>query len=254
MKRVRFAGALGAELSGWFHPAAEPSRGALVLAHCFTCGKDLPLYRRLAAGLADEGLSVLRFDFTGLGQSEGDFSQTSLDSNVAEVQLACRELRRLVGVSVRLGAIGHSLGGVATLLAAGELPELAALAILAAPADPGALEARLGPGVRQQAEERGAARVELGGRPVRIGLPLLDSLAVRDLPGRLGGLGRPVLFMHGTVDEVVSIEQSELLFAACRQPKGFEPLLGGDHLFSEERTLGFAQTLLRCWFERHLAV
>ncbi len=252
MQHVRFAGASGALLSGWFHPAEGPARGALLLAHCFTCGKDLPLYRRLAAGLAGRGLGVLRFDFTGIGQSEGDFSRTSLDSNIVDIELAFAELRRRVGAALPLGAIGHSLGGTATLLCAAGLPELAALAILASPAQPGDLIRRLGPSVREQAEREGVARVEIGGRPVRIGLQLLDSLGERGLQQRLAELRRPVLFLHGSADEIVRIEQGEALFAACHQPKAFEPLPGADHLLSDEKWVGWAVTLLSAWFERFL--
>ncbi len=250
LRRVRFEGGAGATLSGWLHQG-EGRRGALLLTHCFTCGKDLPLYRGLAAGLAERGFPTLRFDLTGLGQSEGDFSRTTLETNVEDVRRALAELRAQLGEP--LGAIGHSLGGTATLLAAPTLPSLAALAVLASPAEPAGLERRLGRDVRAEAEAQGSAAIEVGGRPFRVGRELLDSLHGLGLGARLAALGRPLLFLHGTLDHTVPIEDSEALFAAAAQPKGFEPLVGADHLLGRRQDVEAAVEILAAWFGRHLA-
>lgn len=251
MQLVRFKGATGGTLTGWFHTAPAP-RGALILAHCFTCSKNLRLYRDLALSLGGAGLSLLRFDFTGVGQSDGSFAETTLRTNIDDLRCAVQEVEaRAPGLA--LGMIGHSLGGVAVLLAARELPQVRALAALAAPCDPHSLEQQLGRAVTEAARSQGVARAVIAGRSVSISRELLDSIHGTGLLERLGELRRPVLFLHGTEDAIVRIGDSERLFAAAAQPKAFEPIVGGDHLLSDAGATEHAARVLSVWFQRHLA-
>lgn len=224
---LTFKGATGAELAGVLHRPDSTPRGSVVLAHCFTCSKDLHISTRLARGLATAGYVVLRFDFTGVGDSEGDFADKTVTNNL-------RDLVAAAGALIRRGygpcaMVGHSLGGAATLLAAQQTKTVRSVAVVGAPASPRHIE-RLIAGARPDVRRQGTAMVAIGGRAFPISTAFLDDLATHDQTGQVAALDRPLLVVHAVDDEVVEIAEGERIFAAATQPKGFMPLLSSDHL------------------------
>ena len=246
-RTLRFTGSTGAELDGVLHVPDGDAKGSVLLAHCFTCSKDLHTMTRLARGLADGGYAVLRFDFTGLGGSEGDFATSTIGDDVRDlVRAATALVEQGYGPC---GMLGHSLGGAATLLAAGRIHTVRSIVTLGAPSSPTHVEHLF-----SAAEELDDARVKvtIGGRDFEVGKAFLDELDDHDQSGAVAELGRPLLVIHAVDDEVVNVEEGERIFAAARQPKGFLPLLDTDHLVSDrsaaEVTLGH---VLR-WFDATL--
>ncbi len=249
MTALNFTGARGHRLAGWLHLPETPPRAALVFAHCFTCSKDLHLVRTVARRLSELDFALLRFDFTGIGQSEGDFAETTLGSDVSDLALAAEALETRLG-PLPLGLLGHSLGGTAALLAASQLPAVGALALIASPLDPSDLPHKLGPNVADLVRQQGSAQVTVGGRPFSITREFVASLDQPGLPALVARLRCPILLLHGTRDDTVPLAASEQIFAAAPQPKGFEPLPGADHLLSRRRDARLAADLLGLWFER----
>ena len=252
IKPLNFQGASGHELAGWLHTPDAPPRAALVFAHCFTCSKDLHMVRIIARALSERGFAMLRFDFTGVGQSGGDFADTTLVSDVGDLEQAAGALRSQLGQDLPLGLMGHSLGGTAALMAASRIQRVSALALIASPLDPTDLPDKLGPGVATGVKERGEVSVKVGGQTFTITDRFVDSLYQPQLPGLLQSLPCPLLLLHGTEDTTVALQVSEYIFSLARQPKGFEPLPGADHLLTRKRDARLAADLLGLWFERFL--
>jgi putative redox protein len=248
-ERFDFAGSGGEDLAGLLQlPADEPTAYAL-FAHCFTCGKDVKAAAQLAQSLAELGIATLRFDFTGLGASGGDFARSSFSSNVADLVAAADALRRTHAAPRLL--IGHSLGGAAILAAAGEVPEAVAVATIAAPFDTRhvlrLLESAL-PGI----ETHGRAEVTIGGRSFEVSRELVDDLAGQDQERRIKGLDRALLVLHAPGDEVVGIENAGQIFAAARHPKSFVSLDTADHLLSRRADAAYAARVLAAWASRYV--
>jgi fermentation-respiration switch protein FrsA (DUF1100 family) len=247
---LHFPGSTGATLSAVLHTPDDGARGSVLLAHCFTCSKDVHTMTRLARGLADAGYAVLRFDFTGLGDSGGEFSATTLSHNVRDLTAAATTLiERGFGPC---GLLGHSLGGAASLLAAARLKTVRSVVVLGAPADPEHVR-HLFVDHEEAIRRDGEAVVSIGGRPFPIAQSFLDDLGTHDASARTASLGRPLLVIHAIDDEVVGVEQGERIFAAARQPKGFHPLLHGDHLVSDRKVAEEVLEVVRRWFDRTLA-
>lgn len=253
MKPLNFQGTSGHELAGWLHTPDQAPRGALVFAHCFTCSKDLHMVRTIARALTSRGFAVLRFDFTGVGQSEGDFAATTLASDVGDLELAAAAMRDRLG-ELPLGLMGHSLGGTAALLATFRLDQVQALALIAAPLDPTDLPDKLGPHVAREVGEGREVPVQVGPNTFTITGKFVDSLHQPRLPDMLPGLPCPLLLLHGTEDNTVALQVSEQIFALASQPKGFEPLPGADHLLTRKRDATLAAELLGLWFDRYLGM
>lgn len=254
IERLRFRGVTGAPLAGVFHPATSTGpgrgvRGNLLVVHCFTCSKDLHTMSRLARGLAGAGFAVLRFDFTGLGESGGDFSATTLSTNMGDLAkaVACLQERG----PEPIGLIGHSLGGAACLLAAGELAPIRSLAVIAAPSTAGHVRGLL-EGVEAELDQSGSAWVRIGGRAFPISAEFLDDLERHEVELRTAELGRPLLVLHPLDDQVVAVTEGERIFAMAGQPKAFVPLLGTDHLLTSRRASTQAVNVLVDWFTRTL--
>jgi alpha-beta hydrolase superfamily lysophospholipase len=228
MERLRFRGVTGAQLAGVFHPpaAADPDtgmRGSLLVVHCFTCStcsKDLHTMSRLARGLAGAGFAVPRFDFTGLGESGGDFSATTLSTNLGDLAraVACLQERG----PEPIGLIGHSLGDAACLLAASELASIRSLAVIAAPSTAGHIDG-LFKGVEAEINRAGSAWIRIGGRSFPISAQFLADLERHEVERRTSELGRPLLVLHPVDDKVVAVTEGERIFALARQPKAFIP-------------------------------
>jgi alpha-beta hydrolase superfamily lysophospholipase len=254
IERLRFRGVTGAPLAGVFHPpaAADPDtgvRGSLLVVHCFTCSKDLHTMSRLARGLAGAGFAVLRFDFTGLGESGGDFSATTLSTNLGDLAraVACLQKRG----PEPIGLIGHSLGGAACLLAAGELASIRSLAVIAAPSTAGHIRG-LFKGVETEIDRVGSAWVRIGGRSFPISAQFLADLERHEVERRTAELGRPLLVLHPVDDKVVAVTEGERIFTLARQPKAFIPLLDADHLLTSRRASAETVNALVDWFTRTL--
>jgi len=251
MKPLNFTGASGHELAGWLHTPDEPPRGALVFAHCFTCSKDLHMVRTIARALNSRGFAVLRFDFTGVGQSGGDFADTTLASDVGDLELAAAAMRDSLG-ELPLGLMGHSLGGTAAMLATPRLDQVQALALIASPMDPTDLPGKLGPHVARDVSQGRQVPVRVGPNTFTITSAFVESLRQPRLPDLLAALPCPLLLLHGTEDNTVALEVSEQIFALASQPKAFEPLPGADHLLTRKRDAQLAADLLGLWFDRFL--
>jgi putative redox protein len=237
--------ALAALLDG---PAGTPRAYAL-FAHCFTCGKDVHAAKRIAEGLTALGIAVLRFDFTGLGSSEGEFANTTFSSNVADLVAAANELRRTRRAPAIL--IGHSLGGAAVLAAAADVPEARAVVTIGAPCDPahvtGLFKHRL-----DEIGAKGEVEVQLAGRPFRISRAFVDDLAEHRLMERIAGLRKALLVFHSPTDEVVGIENASRIFTAAKHPKSFVSLAGADHLLSRRGDATYVASVIHAWAERYL--
>ncbi len=249
MTRVEFPSSTGALLAGRLDLPATAPRAYALFAHCFTCTKDVLAASRVSQALTGFGIAVLRFDFTGLGGSGGDFANTDFTSNVADLVSAADHLRRHHEAPTIL--VGHSLGGAAVLAAAERVPETRAVATIGAPADTEHLLHLLSESLAE-IEEKGEAEVCLAARPFRIRREFLDDVRSQPQTERIRGLGVPLLVMHSPVDETVGVDNARQIFEAARHPKSFVSLDGADHLLSRPADARFAASVLAAWAGRYL--
>jgi len=248
-ERFDFPNARGQTLAALLHrPAGEPAAFAL-FAHCFTCGKDNLAAKRIAEALAARGIAVLRFDFTGLGASEGEFANTHFSSNIADLVAAADHLRRTAQAPTLL--VGHSLGGAAVLAAAGQIPEARAVATIAAPSDPGHVTGLFKDQVADIRAE-GERDVLLAGRPFRIRREFLDDVAEQNLLARVKDLHKALLVLHSPTDDTVGIDNATRIFLAARHPKSFVSLADADHLLTHRRDALYAAHVIAAWAERYV--
>ncbi|MGD9508215.1 MAG: alpha/beta fold hydrolase [Geminicoccaceae bacterium] len=244
-----FTGAGGDRLAGLLQlPDAEPLAYAL-FAHCFTCGKDVRAAAQLARSLAQLGIATLRFDFTGLGASGGDFARTSFTSNVQDLVAAADALRQRHAAPRLL--IGHSLGGSAVLAAVHSIPDCVAVATIGAPFDTAHALHLLGDALAE-VEREGVATVQIAGRGFKVGRELVQDLASQDQAARIAGLRRALLVMHAPTDAVVGIENASRIFAAARHPKSFVSLDTADHLLSRREDAAYAARVLAAWASHYV--
>ncbi|MEM8772627.1 MAG: alpha/beta fold hydrolase [Pseudomonadota bacterium] len=247
--KVNFSSSEGHELAAALErPDGEP-RGYALFAHCFTCSKDIKAAREIARGLCAEGFAVLRFDFTGLGGSEGDFANTNFSSNVADLVAAADYLRREHQPPAIV--IGHSLGGAAALVASGRIPEVRGVVTVNAPADADHVALQIG-AQKQEIEKSGKAEVTLAGRPFTIKAQFLKDLEAQNVLGAVETLRKPLLVMHTPVDQTVGIENATKIFVAAKHPKSFVSLDGADHLLSRAKDARYAAGVLAAWAARYL--
>lgn len=246
---VRFTGSEH-ELVGRLHPALGPTRAYALFAHCFTCSKDLRAAVRIGRALAERGIATLRFDFTGLGESSGDFADTNFSSNVADLLAAARHLEEHFEAPQLL--VGHSLGGAAVLAAAAQIDACRAVATIGAPADPEHV-AHLFSNHGEDIARDGEAEVRLAGRRFRIKKQLLDDLRNQCSAERIRQLGRSLLIMHSPTDTIVGIENAGAIYQAARHPKSFVSLDGADHLLSRAVDARYVADVLSAWAGRYLA-
>jgi putative redox protein len=246
--RVEFPGGRGAVLAARIDAPAAPRAWAL-FAHCFTCSKDSKAAAYIARALAQAGFGVLRFDFTGLGGSGGDFASTNFSSNVDDLVAAADWLRDHHGPPSLL--VGHSLGGAAVLAAADRVADAGAVVTLGAPFDPGHVTRQFGDEL-QAIAEHGEATVTLAGRPFTIRRAFLDDLRGQAQGQRIRTLRRPLLVMHAPGDRVVDIDNARAIFEAALHPKSFVSLDGADHLLDREDDARFAAGVIAAWATRYL--
>lgn len=248
---VNFTGALGDTLAARIDRPAGPTRGFALFAHCFTCSKDLAAARRIAEGLAERGIAVLRFDFTGLGHSDGEFANTSFVSNIEDLVAAANWMRETLEAPTIL--IGHSLGGAAVLAAAERIPEAKGVATIGAPADPSHVVHNFADRIAA-IERDGEAEVTLAGRSFRIRKSFLDALQDHRLEATVGRLRRDLLLFHAPLDQTVGIDNAGRLFAAARHPKSFVSLDQADHLLTRPADAAYVAAVLSAWAERFLPI
>src|SRR6202048_4886782 len=218
IERFQFSGVGGHQLAAALDlPDGEPTAYAL-FAHCFTCGKDVLAAKRIAAALAAKGIAVLRFDFTGLGSSEGDFANSTFSSNVADLVRAADHLRETRQAPSIL--IGHSLGGAAILAAAGQIPDAKAVVTIAAPSDPAHVTDLFKDRI-EDIRQHGEVEVSLAGRPFRIKREFLDDIAEHGLTAKVAQLHKALLVMHSPTDDTVGIDNATHIFVAAKHPKSF---------------------------------
>jgi uncharacterized OsmC-like protein/pimeloyl-ACP methyl ester carboxylesterase len=247
--KVTFTNDRGETLTGLLErPVGKPKAYAL-FAHCFTCSKNVGAASRISRALAAQGFAVLRFDFTGLGNSEGDFANTNFSSNVSDLVCAARHVQTHYGPVELL--IGHSLGGAAVLAAADALPEAKAVATIGAPSDPGHVRRLLRDHVEHIRTE-GEATVELAGRRFTIKRQFLDDLDGQMLTTRVARLRKALLVMHSPVDEIVDVDEASKIFLAAKHPKSFVSLDRADHLLNDPRDAQFVADVIAAWAGRYL--
>ncbi len=248
-ERFEFPNARGEKLSALLdRPTGQPVAFAL-FAHCFTCGKDILAAKRIAEGLTERGIAVLRFDFTGLGASGGEFANTTFSSNVADLVAAASHLRRKYQAPAIL--IGHSLGGAAVLAAAVDIPEARAVATIGAPIDPSHVTGLFKEHV-ETIQQQGEVEVALAGRPFRIRKEFLDDVAEQKLEACLARLRKALLVLHSPTDDIVGIENASAIFLAAKHPKSFVSLAGADHLLSRRSDAVYVAEVIAAWSERYL--
>jgi putative redox protein len=248
-ERFQFTSSEGHQLAAALDlPEREPIAYAL-FAHCFTCGKDVLAARRIAVALSAKGIAVLRFDFTGLGSSEGDFANSTFSSNVADLVRAADHLRETRKSPSIL--IGHSLGGAAILAAAGQIPDAKAVVTIAAPSDPahvtGLFKDRI-----EDIRKHGKVEVSLAGRPFHIKREFLDDIAEHGLMAHVANLHKALLIMHSPTDDTVGIDNATRIFVTAKHPKSFVSLAGADHLLTGKRDAAYVAGVIAAWAERYL--
>src|SRR5438309_5411987 len=246
---VSFPGASGATLAARLETPAERPLAYALFAHCFTCSKDTKAATYVSAALAERGIAVLRFDFTGLGGSEGDFANTNFSSNIGDLVAAAAHRRTTYRAPAIL--IGHSLGGTAMLAAAQKIPETLAVATIGSPYDPDHV-LRLLKNSLGAIQAEGEALVDIAGREFRIKKQFLDDIEGRKLGDTVARLGRALMVMHSPRDTIVDIHNATKIFMAAKHPKSFVSLDPADHLLSEREDALYAGRVLAAWAERYL--
>jgi len=250
MSKIHFTNRDGARLAGDLElPAGGHWQSTALFAHCFTCGRTIKAARDISRALAAAGFAVLRFDFTGLGESEGDFADTTFSSNLDDLEDAAGWLAGELDAPQLL--IGHSLGGAAVLAVAARLESVRAVTTLAAPADPEHV-LRHFDGEMEQIEREGSAEVSLAGRRFRIRKDFVEDARTHALTDRLRDLKRALLVMHSPTDRIVSVDNAQKIFTAALHPKSFVSLDDADHLLSDADDSRYAGNVIAAWARRFL--
>jgi uncharacterized OsmC-like protein/alpha/beta superfamily hydrolase len=250
-ERIEFLSSQGDALAGRLDTPDRPAQAWAVFAHCFTCSKDSKAAAYVARALAEAGFGVLRFDFTGLGGSGGDFANTHFSSNVDDLLAAADWLREHHGAPALL--IGHSLGGAAVLAAAHRVADCQAVVTVAAPFDPAHVTHQLGDGLRV-IEAEGEAEVSLAGRQFKVRRAFLQDLAGQPQAERIAALAKPLLILHAPLDQTVGVDNARQIFETAAHPKSFVALDGADHLLNNAQDAQFAASLIAAWSKRYVAV
>jgi uncharacterized OsmC-like protein/pimeloyl-ACP methyl ester carboxylesterase len=248
-ERFLFTGSEGQQLAAALDTPDGEIHAYALFAHCFTCGKDALAAKRIAVALAAKGIAVLRFDFTGLGSSEGDFANSTFSSNVADLVRAADHLRETRKAPAIL--IGHSLGGAAILAAAGQIPDARAVVTIAAPSDPAHVTGLFADRI-EHIRQHGEGEVSLAGRPFRIKREFLDDIAEHGLMAHVAKLHKALLVMHAPTDDTVGIDNATRIFVTAKHPKSFVSLAGADHLLTNKNDANYVADVVAAWATRYL--
>ena len=248
-QQLKFENAHGQTLAGLLELPSGPVQGYALFAHCFTCGKDIRSASRISRTLAARGIATLRFDFTGLGNSDGDFANTNFSSNVDDLVAAAEHLGKHFRAPALL--IGHSLGGAAILAAAERVPSAKAVVTIAAPSSPDHV-AHLFDDHREDIAEDGEAEVCLAGRPFRIRKQFLEDIESHNLAKHIRNLRRPLLIFHAPMDQTVPINEAATIYGHALHPKSFVSLDDADHLITDDADAAYIADTLAAWVKRYL--
>lgn len=249
-ERTEFLGADGQKLAARLDTPKEVAHAFALFAHCFTCGKDIFAASRIAQALTSHHIAVLRFDFTGLGASEGEFANTNFSSNISDLIAAANYLREAYRAPELL--IGHSLGGAAVLAAASEIPEVRAIVTIGAPSDPTHVTGLF----REQLKEintNGEAEVQLAGRAFRIKHQFLLDAQEQQLTDKIARLRKALLVMHAPLDDTVDISNAMHIFTAAKHPKSFISLDDADHLLTRRSDAVYVANMIAAWSQRYIS-
>lgn len=247
-EKITFDGTQGTLAARLDLPNGKPKAYAL-FAHCFTCSKDVFAATRIASGLADLGIATLRFDFTGLGASDGDFANSNFSSNIQDLLKAVDYMKSEYEAPAIL--IGHSLGGAAILAAAGDIPDAKALVTIGAPSDPGHIKHHFHDKL-EDIKKNGEAEITIVGRSFRVKQQFVEDIEGRHLAGQVAKLKRPLLILHSPLDNIVGIENAGEIFAAAKHPKSFVSLDQADHLLSKREDATYVANMIATWAERYV--
>jgi putative redox protein len=248
-EKFMFPGSTGMQLAARLDRPSGKIRAFALFAHCFACSKDIFAAARIAARLVEQGVAVLRFDFTGLGHSEGEFANTNFSSNVGDLVAAADHLRNTYRAPAIL--IGHSLGGAAVLAAAARIPEAVAVATIAAPFDPAHASHNFSDAIAQ-IEAKGEAEVRLGGRPFVIRKQFLDDIAAQNQAERIAHLRKALIVFHAPLDDIVGIENASRIFLAAKHPRSFVSLDDADHLLTRRADARYVAEVIGAWAGRYI--
>jgi putative redox protein len=248
-EKITFPGSQGHTLAARLDRPVGAPKATAIFAHCFTCSKDVLAASRIAEQLAQRGFQVLRFDFTGLGASKGEFANTNFSSNVQDLLAAADYLREQGSPPDLL--IGHSLGGAGVLAAAADVPEAKAIATIGAPADATHVIQHFAAHT-EEIRDKGEAEVTLAGRTVRIRKQLLDDLDEAGFHERIATMRKALMVFHSPTDDTVGIENASAIFQAARHPKSFCSLDGADHLLSRREDATYVADVLSAWASRYI--
>ena len=230
-------------------PADRRPGGFALFAHCFTCNKNLSAVRNISRALTSSGFGVLRFDFTGLGESEGAFTDTNFSSNIQDIKAAANFLEKEFMAPSLL--IGHSLGGTGVLYAAAEMNAVGAVATIGAPADPKHVKNLISSGI-EEINQKGYAEVSIGGRPFTIKKQFIDDLEAVNLSSVLRKMKKALLIAHSPQDNIVGIDNAANIFKEARHPKSFVSLDGADHLLSKTEDSTYIGNVIANWARRYI--
>lgn len=248
-EKIKFKNYQGQNLAALLElPEGKPS-GYAIFAHCFTCNKNLTAVRNIGKALNSKGIAVLRFDFTGLGESEGDFEDTNFSSNVDDLISAAAFLRENYEAPSIL--IGHSLGGAAVLFAKQHLPKVKAVVTIGAPANPGHVSHLLSDGV-EEILQNGQAQLSIGGRPFKIKEQFLHDIKSAKIDVAVASLDVPLLIFHSPIDKTVEVENAAKIYKMAKHPKSFISLDKADHLLSNKTDSEFVGLMIAAWSKRYL--
>lgn len=249
MKKIEFEGAMGETLAAKIDFPEGEHKACALFAHCFTCSKNLKAVGNIAKALNKKGVAVFRFDFTGLGDSDGSFEDTNFSSNVDDLIAASEYMKKEMGSPSIL--IGHSLGGAAVIQAAHKIDSVKAVATIAAPSNPKHVEKHFET-KREEIEEKGSAIVNLGGRPFRIKKQFLDDLEITKMDEYIDGLDRALMVMHSPLDKTVGIDNAAHIYKTAKHPKSFLSLHEADHLLMNEKYSRYAGSIIAEWSSIYL--
>jgi len=244
-----FTGSQGESLAARLDLPPHPPLAFALFAHCFTCSKDIVAAKRVAAGLVENGIGVLRFDFTGLGHSDGEFANTNFSSNVADLVAAAGWLTENHQAPAIL--VGHSLGGAAVLAAAGAVESVQGVCTIGAPADPDHVKHNFACDL-ERIEKDGVAEVTLAGRSFTIKKQFLDDIAGQALEDKIGTMKKALLIFHGPLDQTVGIDNAGRIFQAAKHPKSFISLDQADHLLSRPDDAAYVADVIGAWARRFI--
>ena len=247
--KLEFPGADGLTIAGLLETPDETPRAFALFAHCFTCGKDVVAASRIARSLVTKGYGVLRFDFTGLGSSEGDFANSNFSTNVQDLVAAADYLREKYQAPSIL--IGHSLGGAAVLSAANEVPEATGIVTIGAPADPQHVVKQFACDI-SQIEKEGSATVSLAGRNFTIKKQFLDDLNNQLQQDKIAKLDKALLVFHSPIDTTVSISEAEKIYVSAKHPKSFISLDKANHLLTNAQDAEYVAVSIAAWASRYV--